>query len=61
MKRHLRRTAVFVIGTALMLTGLIIGPSLFFVPAGLAVLAAEYLWAERLLARVKSAVRKMPR
>lgn len=52
-----RRAAVFVIGGTILLIGVIMlvtpGPGLLVIPAGLALLATEFLWARRLLARLK--------
>jgi drug/metabolite transporter (DMT)-like permease len=56
--RSTKRIAVFVIGVALILLGiaLIPLPGPFSIPlmvAGLAVLATEFIWAERMLDQVK--------
>ncbi len=56
--RSTKRIAVFVIGVALVLLGiaLIPLPGPFSIPlmiAGLAVLATEFIWAERMLDQVK--------
>jgi hypothetical protein len=56
--RSTKRIVVFVVGVALVLLGiaLIPWPGPFSIPlmvAGLAVLATEFLWAERMLDQVK--------
>ncbi len=56
--RSTKRIAVFVVGVALILLGiaLIPLPGPFSIPlmvAGLAVLATEFIWAERMLDQVK--------
>ena len=51
--RNGKRIAVSVVGLVLLLLGLVMmvlpGPGLLFVIAGLAVLATEYVWAQRML------------
>jgi uncharacterized protein (TIGR02611 family) len=55
--RSSRRAAVFVVGVALLVVGLIMfvtpGPGIVLVVAGLAVLATEFAWAEHLLDNAK--------
>jgi uncharacterized protein (TIGR02611 family) len=59
-----KRVAVTIVGFALVLAGLLMlvlpGPGLLVIIAGLAVLATEYVWAERMLnlARRKAAQAK---
>ena len=56
--RHLWRAAVFVVGTVVLLMGLIMiftpGPAIVFVPAGLAILATEFAWAKGLADKAKA-------
>jgi uncharacterized protein (TIGR02611 family) len=51
------RLGVFVVGTVLLAAGVIMivtpGPAIVFIPLGLGVLATEFGWAQRLLARVR--------
>lgn len=58
--RHARRMVVLVIGTTLLLFGFILiavpGPAFIVIPVGLAVLGLEFVWAHRLLRRVKTAL-----
>ena len=55
--RSSKRAAVFVVGVALVIVGLIMfvtpGPGIVLVVAGLAVLATEFAWAEHLLDKAK--------
>ena len=55
--RSSKRVAVAVVGAALVLAGLAMfvlpGPGILVVILGLAVLATEFVWAERLLDRAK--------
>jgi tellurite resistance protein TerC len=55
--RRLRRVAVAVIGSSVVLVGVAMivlpGPAIVLIPAGLAILATEFVWARRLLARAR--------
>jgi uncharacterized protein (TIGR02611 family) len=57
-----KRIAVFVVGAALVVGGLALlvlpGPGLLVIVAGLAVLATEFAWAERLLDQAKQQAAK---
>jgi uncharacterized protein (TIGR02611 family) len=57
-----RRIAVTVLGGCLVLLGLVMtvtpGPGLLVIAAGLAVLATEYVWAERVLTIAKEKARR---
>ncbi len=56
--RAAKRVVVLVIGGTVLLVGVAMlvlpGPGLIVAPAGLAILATEFVWARRLLAKVKS-------
>ena len=56
MLRHLRRIAVAFVGGIVVAVGLAMlvlpGPAVLVVPAGLAILATEFHWAQRLLQHV---------
>ena len=60
MLRHTRRVVIFVIGITVLLLGIILivtpGPAIVVIPVGLAILATEFLWAKRLLHKVKEKV-----
>jgi uncharacterized protein (TIGR02611 family) len=63
--RSSKRAAVFVVGVALVVVGLIMfvtpGPGIVLVVAGLAVLATEFAWAEHLLDKAKEQAAKAGR
>ena len=58
--RGLWRLGVLVVGVALLLAGIVMivtpGPALVFIPLGLGVLATEFAWARKLLAKVRPAI-----
>jgi tellurite resistance protein TerC len=55
--RFARKVAVAVIGSTVLAIGIALivlpGPAFVVIPLGLAILATEFLWARRLLRRVK--------
>jgi uncharacterized protein (TIGR02611 family) len=55
--RNSKRMAIFVVGVVLLAAGIVMlvipGPGLLVIIAGLAVLATEFVWAERLLDQAK--------
>lgn len=55
--RHTKRLIVFVIGTTVLLFGIVLifipGPAIIVIPIGLAILATEFVWARVLLKHVK--------
>lgn len=57
------RLSVIFLGITVLLTGIAMivlpGPALLIIPAGLAILATEFVWARRLLALFKSKTREM--
>ena len=56
--RAAKRVVVLVVGGTVLVIGVVMlvlpGPGLVVTPAGLAILATEFIWARRLLAKVKS-------
>lgn len=56
-KRHAKRVAIAILGTIVLLVGIIAipypGPGWLIVFAGLAILGTEFDWAQRLLDRVR--------
>jgi uncharacterized protein (TIGR02611 family) len=56
--RSTKRVVVMLIGAALLLGGLVMlvtpGPGIVLIVAGLAVLATEFVWAERMLDKAKA-------
>lgn len=61
LPRPVRRLIVSVMGGTVFLLGVVMlvtpGPALLVMPAGLAILSLEFVWARRLLKRYKSAAR----
>ena len=57
-RRQARRLVIFVIGLTLVLCGVVMlvtpGPGLLVILAGLSVLALEFVWAGRLLRKLKA-------
>jgi len=60
-----RRVVVLIIGAIVLLVGVAMiflpGPAVIVIPAGLAILATEFQWAQNLLDRGRSSVRKVLR
>jgi len=58
--KHARRLIVLVVGATIFMAGLAMvvlpGPAVVVIPLGLAVLGTEFIWARRLLRRVKAAI-----
>ncbi len=56
--KQAKRLIIAVIGFTVLLTGIAMivlpGPAIVVIPIGLAILATEYVWARRLLDRIKS-------
>jgi tellurite resistance protein TerC len=61
LRRGAWRLIVLVVGGTLLVIGVAMivlpGPALVVIPAGLAVLATEFVWARRLLVRVRDYVK----
>ena len=58
-----RQVVIAVVGSAVVLVGLALvllpGPAIVIVPAGLAILATEFVWARRLLKKMKQQARRV--
>lgn len=56
--RRIRRVFILIAGVTVVLIGVVLlvmpGPAMLVIPAGLAILATEFVWARRLLQRVKA-------
>jgi len=56
-----RKLIVLVVGCTVVLLGVVLiftpGPAMLVIPAGLAILATEFVWARRLLRRIKARAR----
>ena len=63
MWRQARKLVVAVIGTTVLLIGIVMmvapGPAFIVIPCGLAILATEFVWAKRLLAYAKRRVQEL--
>lgn len=61
--KQARRLIVAVVGGTVLLIGLALlvlpGPAVLVIPLGLAILATEFVWARRLLRRVKRGVSRV--
>jgi tellurite resistance protein TerC len=55
--KHLRRVIVVIVGASILIVGVLMsvlpGPAVVVIPAGLALLATEFVWARKLLQRLK--------
>jgi len=55
--RHAKRLVIFVVGATVVLLGIVLlvtpGPAFVVIPIGLGILSIEFVWARRLLVRVK--------
>jgi tellurite resistance protein TerC len=62
MLRQVRRILILIFGVSVLLVGLAMtvlpGPAFIVIPLGLGILATEFIWARRLLDRVKEAAEK---
>jgi uncharacterized protein (TIGR02611 family) len=56
----LRKALVLILGISVVIVGIVMivtpGPAIVVIPAGIAILATEFLWAQRLLNRVKRSI-----
>ncbi|HLI81036.1 MAG TPA: PGPGW domain-containing protein [Candidatus Binataceae bacterium] len=63
--RSARRVVIMIIGSLVLLVGIAMiflpGPAVVVIPAGLAILATEFAWAQSLLERGRASVRKVLR
>ena len=62
--KQIRRIIVAVVGFTLLLIGLAMivlpGPAIIVIPVALAILGTEFVWARRVLEKVKDKIRKKP-
>jgi uncharacterized protein (TIGR02611 family) len=60
--KRARRVVIAVIGGTVLLAGgamiVLPGPAVIVIPVGLAILATEFVWARRLLERVRARMRR---
>jgi uncharacterized protein (TIGR02611 family) len=63
LKAHAKKVAIGIIGGTVLLIGIALlvlpGPAFLVIPAGLAILATEFEWAERWKDRVKKKYQQM--
>jgi len=60
--RQVKKLVVAVVGFTMLIAGIAMivlpGPAFIFIPAGLAILATEFLWAKKLLQKAKEKLRR---
>jgi len=60
--RQVKKLVVAVVGFTMLIAGIAMivlpGPAFIFIPAGLAILATEFLWAKKLLQKLKEKLRR---
>lgn len=60
--KKLRKAVIALLGGTVLALGIVMillpGPAILFIPGGLAILATEFLWAERALGRCKRLLAK---
>lgn len=60
-----RRVVIGIVGASVVFVGVVMivapGPAFIVIPAGLAILAIEFVWARRLLRRIKLHTRRLAR
>jgi uncharacterized protein (TIGR02611 family) len=61
--KQARRLVVAVVGLTVLLIGLVMivlpGPAVLVIPIGLAILATEFVWARRLLSRMRTEAERL--
>ena len=60
--RQIKKILIATVGFIVLITGIILivlpGPASLVIPAGLAILATEFVWARNLLDKIKSKMKK---
>lgn len=60
--KQIKRIVVAVIGFTILAIGILLivfpGPAFIVIPIGLSILATEFVWAKRLLEKVKKGIKK---
>lgn len=63
MLKQIRRLIILIIGSTVLLIGLVLivlpGPAFIVIPLGLAILGTEFLWARRILNKLKDEAHKL--
>lgn len=61
--KQLKKIFVFIIGFTILLIGLALvilpGPAFIVIPLGLSILATEFIWAKKILDKIKNKVNKI--
>jgi tellurite resistance protein TerC len=61
--RHVKRALVGIMGGTVVLLGVVMiilpGPAILVIPAGLAILATEFVWAQRWLDKIKAQIARL--
>jgi tellurite resistance protein TerC len=58
-----RKIIIAIIGTTVLIFGIVLivlpGPAVIVIPIGLAILATEFIWAQRLIERGRAIIKKL--
>ncbi len=61
--KQLKKIIVFIVGLTILLIGLALivlpGPAFIVIPLGLSILATEFIWAKKMLNKIKDKVNKV--
>jgi tellurite resistance protein TerC len=61
--KQLKRLFIAIVGSTILLIGILLivlpGPAFIIIPLGLSILASEFLWAKRLMDRLKEKLAKV--
>ncbi len=61
-KKRFRKIIISILGFTVILVGILLivtpGPAILVIPAGLTILATEFPWAEKLLVKIKSRLKR---
>jgi uncharacterized protein (TIGR02611 family) len=60
--KQIKRIIITIVGFSVLFIGILLiflpGPAIIVIPAGLSILATEFVWAKNLLEKVKSKIKK---
>ncbi len=60
--KKIKRITVAIIGTSILMIGIMLiflpGPAFVIIPVGLAILATEFMWARKILNKVKEKIKR---
>lgn len=61
--KQLKRLIIAIIGSTIVMIGIFLivlpGPAFIIIPLGLSILATEFLWAKKLMTRLKEKLKKI--